>query len=84
MQSTVLPPPPPLTEYENQRAVRVERNNEVFLALNLPALSAGLRKSKQKNKVNEQMHNGSDDEYDPGHEDGSEGASVTPLKVCCS
>ncbi|KAL8089227.1 hypothetical protein AgCh_038856 [Apium graveolens] len=48
LESTILPPPPPLTEYEIQRAITVERNNKVYMALNLPTLSAELRSSVQK------------------------------------
>ncbi|KAL1826636.1 hypothetical protein ACET3Z_005048 [Daucus carota] len=43
-----LPPPPPLTEYEMQKAVRVKRNNEIFFALNLPTLSVEVRNSMEK------------------------------------
>ncbi|KAL8134557.1 hypothetical protein AgCh_009539 [Apium graveolens] len=80
--STILPPPPPLTEYGIQRAIRVERNNEVYMALNLPTLSAGLRSSVQKkNSEKEKLQDLSDHDYDLGKDDGSDGdVSVTPLK----
>ena len=48
MQGMILPPPPPLTEYEIQRAVRIKRNNEVFFAIKLPELSTRLRNSINK------------------------------------
>lgn len=90
MQSTILPPPPPieeyekLTEYEKDRAKRIKHNNEYYESLNLPKLSAGFNNSiqKGKGKGNEKKCNGGDDDYDPGKEDGSEGdVSVTPPKV---
>lgn len=84
MQACYLPCPPPLTEYEIQRAVTIKRNNEVYFALNLPTLSSELRNSAQRNKGKEKMQEGSED-YDPGQEDGSEGDAVeSPLKVCHS
>ncbi|KAK1365724.1 hypothetical protein POM88_041285 [Heracleum sosnowskyi] len=79
-EDTILPPPPPLTEYEIQRAIRVKENNQVFLQLNLPSLSAGMRNSVQRKKGNEKMADGNED-YDPGEDVGSDGdVSVTPLK----
>ncbi|KAK1380994.1 hypothetical protein POM88_027738 [Heracleum sosnowskyi] len=71
-------PPPPLTEYEIQRAIRVKENNQVFLQLNLPTLSAGMRNSVQRKKGKEKMADGNED-YDPGQDVGSDGdVSVTP------
>lgn len=90
MQSerTILPPPPPITEYEKQRAVRVKMNNEVLYALRIPALSAGLTNQDQRSKGNEKSQDGSED-YDPGKDAGQDAvsdgdASVTPPKVCRS
>ena len=88
MQSErTIPPPPPLTEYEKQRAVRIELNNEVLYtllpSLSAPSLSAGVKNNGPKSNTNEKAQDGSDD-YDPGQDAGnSDGdASVTPPKVC--
>ena len=82
VQGTNLPPPPPLTEYEVQRAIRIQKNNEVYYALNLPVLSAGLKKAESKDKQKEKTRDGSED-YDPAQDDGSDAAgSVSPPKVC--
>ncbi|KAK1402365.1 hypothetical protein POM88_001970 [Heracleum sosnowskyi] len=79
-EDTILPPPPPITEYEIQRAIRVKENNQVFLQLNLPSLSAGMRNSVQRKKGKEKMADGNED-YDPGEDVGSDGdVSVTPPK----
>ncbi|WOG87627.1 hypothetical protein DCAR_0206857 [Daucus carota subsp. sativus] len=74
----ILPPPPPLTEYERQRAIRVQMNNEVLSALKLPTLAAGLVKKDKRRKSNEKAQDGSEN-YDPGHDALSDG-SVTPPK----
>ena len=62
-----LPPPPPLTEIEIQRATRVKMNNEIFSAYNLPTLATEVRNSFLKNhdKGKEQIQEGSDEDYDP-------------------
>ncbi|XP_063940112.1 uncharacterized protein LOC108225480 isoform X2 [Daucus carota subsp. sativus] len=79
-EGTNLPPPPPLTEYEVQRAIRIQKNNEVYYALNLPVLSAGLKKAESKDKQKEKTRDGSED-YDPAQDDGSDAAgSVSPPK----
>ena len=36
-------PPPTLKRYERQKALRVQKNNEVYYALNLSVLSVRLR-----------------------------------------
>lgn len=67
LQELDLPPPPPLTDYERRRAVRVKRNNEIYFPLNLPTLSAEVRSSFSKGKLQEkdQAQEGSDEEYNP-------------------
>lgn len=86
LQECNLPPPPPLTEYEKQRLVRVKQNNEIYFALNLPTLSAEVRSSfsKNKGKGQEKVQEGSDKEYDPT-EDNEAGSNAdgsgTQVKV---
>ncbi|KAK1405766.1 hypothetical protein POM88_005371 [Heracleum sosnowskyi] len=81
---TILPPSSPLTEYEIERAIRVHKNNQVLLQLNLPALSAEMRNSVQRNKGKKKMIDENED-YDPEQDAGSDGdASVTPPKMCHS
>lgn len=84
-----LPPPPPLTDYEKQRVVRVKQNNEVFFALNLPTLSTEVRNcfpQKQGTGSGKKIvQEGSDEEYDPLEDQvdvSNDGGSATQVKVC--
>lgn len=85
-ERTILPPPPPLTEYERLRAIRIKQNNEVLYSLRLPELSAELTNNVPKSKGIEKAQDeseGYDPEQDARHDVGSDGdVSVTPPKVC--
>lgn len=89
MQSkrTSLPPPPPITDYEKQRMVRIQHNNQVLYQL-LPSLSAKENNNGPKGNGNDVAQDVSAD-YDPGQDAGHDAnsdddASVTPPKVCRS